>query len=80
MTSDGYWGVDWATLDDEAGQKQAFDELVQQAATYLQGDFHIETKRKFFGPYSFSLHVHGSTDPECVLQRGEPPPWRWGAQ
>lgn len=47
VASNGYWGLDWATLDDEASQTEAFRDLIGSARDYLQGSFRLETRHKF---------------------------------
>lgn len=76
VASNGYWGLDWATLDDEASQTEAFRDLVGCARDYLEGGFRLETRHKFLRGDIPVMLLKGA-DEDLELEKGSPRDSGW---
>ena len=56
----GFEGLEWADMDDDDEQVQAFDVLLEDASRHLRGDFHRTTRPRWLGrsPHNVIV-IHG---------------------
>lgn len=72
-TSNGFWGLEWATQDTVEEQAQAFDDLVDDLVKFLDGRYRIRAHRRLLGGIRLSLEfLGGPSDVDLVLDRKGP--------
>ena len=64
----GFIGLEWARMDDT--QDEAFDDLLEDAFRYLRGDFHRETRERWFGRRPRNVIVIHGVKAERPLEDG----------